>query len=81
MLCLMLTNEQRDLIKEMFPPPAGGGRPRRDPRIVLEGILRVMRTGIPWRDLPTRFPRGAVGPLFRPVAGRFFQQDSPGVRR
>ena len=56
MLRLLLTDEQWELIKGMFPPPAGTGRPRRDPRIVLEGILWVMRTGIPWRDLPSEFP-------------------------
>src|SRR5690606_2492843 len=28
----------------------------RDPRDVLNGILWVMRTGAPWKDLPPRYP-------------------------
>src|SRR5258708_474005 len=32
------------------------GRPWRDPRDVLNGILWVMRTGAPWHDLPPRYP-------------------------
>src|SRR5687768_7628788 len=33
-----------------------GGRPWRDPRDVLHGILWVLRTGAPWQDLPARYP-------------------------
>ncbi len=32
------------------------GRPWRDPRDVLNGILWVLRTGAPWADLPERYP-------------------------
>jgi transposase len=32
------------------------GRKPRDPREVLNGILWVLRTGAPWRDLPDRYP-------------------------
>src|SRR5712692_3427325 len=32
------------------------GRPWRDPRDVLNGILWVLRTGAPWGDLPSRYP-------------------------
>jgi transposase len=34
----------------------GRGRPWRDPRDVLNGILWIMRTGAPWRDTPERYP-------------------------
>jgi len=38
---------------------AGGdrstGRPRCNPRRVLDGILWVLRTGSPWRDLPEKY--------------------------
>jgi transposase len=34
----------------------GRGRPWRDPRDVLHGILWVLRTGAPWKDLPERYP-------------------------
>ena len=32
------------------------GRPRLDDRMVLNGIFFVLRTGTPWRDLPTLRP-------------------------
>jgi transposase len=40
------------------PPrrPDGRGRPRRDPREVLNAILWILRTGAPWHDLPHRYP-------------------------
>ncbi|WP_413815126.1 transposase [Desulfosarcina sp.] len=34
----------------------GRGRPRKNSRDVLNGILWVLRTGAPWKDLPLRFP-------------------------
>ena len=36
--------------------PDGRGRPWRDARVVLNGILWVLRTGAPWYDLPDRYP-------------------------
>ena len=32
------------------------GRPRKNPREVLNGILWICRTGAPWKDLPSRYP-------------------------
>ena len=29
-----------------------GGRPNKDHRLVVEGMLWILRTGAPWRDLP-----------------------------
>ena len=52
---LLLTDDEWKLIADVFPDPAVTGRPRRDPRIVLDGILWVLRTGSPWRDLPEEF--------------------------
>ena len=37
------------------PPSATTGRPPRDRRQVLDGILWILRTGAPWRDLPEEF--------------------------
>ena len=34
----------------------GRGRPWRDNREVINGILWILRTGAPWADLPERFP-------------------------
>ena len=46
------------LIAEAEPPRRadGKGRPRRNPREVLNGILWILRTGAQWADLPDRYP-------------------------
>ena len=31
------------------------GRPPKDRRLILEGVIWMLRTGSPWRDLPTEF--------------------------
>lgn len=57
-----LTDGQWAAIKRYVPgrerrgTSAKGGRPWRDPRDVLNGILWVLRTGAPWADLPRRYP-------------------------
>ena len=57
MLRHRLTDQQWELVQDLFPPPARTGRPRRDRREILDGILWILRTGAPWRDLP-----GELGP-------------------
>ena len=49
------------------------GRPAKAHRTVVEGILWVLRTGAPWRDLPERF-----GP-WHTVASRFYRWVAAGV--
>ena len=55
-----LTNEQWNRIEPFFLTPKnpadGRGRPRRDPREVVNGILWILRTGAQWKDLPPRYP-------------------------
>jgi transposase len=55
-----LTDEQwkvlEPLIPDSFRQVGGRGRPWRDSRDVLNGILWVLRTGAPWHDLPERYP-------------------------
>lgn len=55
-----LTNVQwkilQDLIPEPLHPRDGRGRPWKDRRAVLNGILWVLRTGAPWADVPERYP-------------------------
>ena len=55
-----LTDEQwavvRPLIGEMPRREDGRGRPWRDSRQVLDGVLWILRTGAPWHDLPDRYP-------------------------
>ncbi|MEZ6128820.1 MAG: transposase [Planctomycetaceae bacterium] len=50
-----LTDKQWALIEDVFPEPATTGRPPRDPRELFDGILWILRTGSPWRDLPEEF--------------------------
>ena len=60
-----LTDEQWELIADLFPPPKPIGRPPRDRREIVDGILWIMRTGSPWRDLPAEFgPWATVWDLF-----------------
>ena len=51
-----LSDGQWARLAPLLPPerPATG-RPARDHRTVLNGILWVLRTGAPWRDLPERY--------------------------
>lgn len=54
-----LTDKQWDVLKPLFEPKRrsdGRGRPWRDARDVLNGVLWVLRTGAPWKDLPDRYP-------------------------
>lgn len=56
-----LTDEQWDLIADLFPPPNRLGCPRSDPRDMIEGILWILNTGSQWRDLPPEFgPKSTV---------------------
>ncbi len=51
-----LTDEQWAAVEPLIPKKqARVGRPPEDPREMLDGILWVLRTGAPWRDLPERF--------------------------
>lgn len=60
-----LTDEQWELIADVFPPPAATGRPPRNRRDVLDGILWILRTGSPWRDLPEEYgPWSTVWDLY-----------------
>ena len=51
-----LTNEQWERLQPFLPPQKPRtGRPALDHRTILNGILWVLRTGAPWRDLPERY--------------------------
>jgi transposase len=54
-----LTDKQWAVLEPFFRPKTradGRGRPWRDARDVLNGVLWVLRTGAPWHDLPERYP-------------------------
>lgn len=62
-----LTTEQWERIRQLLPseqaPPRG--RPRKDTRTMMNGILYRLQTGISWRELPEEY-----GP-WQSVYGRF----------
>ena len=55
-----LTDEQWTVLQPIIPTPPcrpdGCGRPWRDAREVLNGVLWMLRTGAQWQDLPERYP-------------------------
>jgi len=55
-------------LEPLLPPERPcTGRPNHNHRTILNGILWVLRTGAPWRDLPERY--GPVGT----VSSRFYR--------
>ena len=52
-----LSNEQWEKIKDLLPPERKpqGGRPAKNSRIMMNGIIYWLNTGVAWRDLPERF--------------------------
>jgi transposase len=58
--CRDLSNAQWEILNTLIPEPIprrnGRGRPWKDRRTVLNGILWVLRTGAPWADVPDRYP-------------------------
>lgn len=53
-----LWKQLEPLVPKIKPSPAGG-RPRLDDERALNGILFVLRTGIPWEDLPQKLGFGS----------------------
>lgn len=53
-----LTTSQWNCISKFFTSEdkPKRGRPRRNPREVINGILWICRTGAPWKDMPGRYP-------------------------
>ena len=69
-----LTDDQWNTLKRHLPKQKGKrGRPREDDRRIINGILWIMRTGAPWRDLPERY-----GP-WSTVASRFYRWEKAGI--
>jgi len=50
-----LTDAQWDKIKDTLPTNNRPGRPWRSHRQSLNGILWILNSGAPWRDLPDRY--------------------------
>lgn len=60
-----LSDDQWALLQPLLPDNHRRGHPYKDHRLVLDGILWILHTGAPWRDLP-----GDYGP-WSTVFGRF----------
>jgi len=60
----------RSLLPAQKPPV---GRPSHDHRRIINGILWIVRTGAPWRDLPERYGAWAT------VSGRFYRWRKQGL--
>jgi transposase len=52
-----LTDDQWAFIEPMIPRPKKFGRPRTDPRRILDALLYITKGGIQWRLLPSDFPK------------------------
>ena len=84
---MRLTDEQWALLAPLLTPPektTKRGRPRRDDRTLLEGILWVLRTGAQWDKLPrcdyppkstcfARFQEWNDRNVFPAVLGRLYE--------
>ena len=69
-----LSNDQWERLRSLLPPQKPRtGRPAKDHRTVLNGILWLLRTGAPWRDLPSQYGS------WQPFASRFYRWRRAGV--
>lgn len=50
-----LTDTQWERIEAVMPTSTGQGRRWKDHRQMMNGILWVLHSGAPWRDLPERY--------------------------
>lgn len=56
----ILTDAQWAKIEPLLPQLTSRGRPWRESRATLEGILWVLKTGARWRDVPDDLPSGVT---------------------
>ena len=50
-----LTDEHWDKIRPYFEIPNKNGRPYKDLRATVNGIIWILRSGATWEDMPTRY--------------------------
>ena len=63
-----LTDKQWERLQPLLPPQKPHtGRPNKDHRLIINGLLWLLRTGAPWRDLPERYGS------WKTVASRFYR--------
>ena len=69
-----LSDEQWQRLERLLPAQKPRtGRPNVEHRQIINGILWVLRTGAPWRDLPERYGSWST------VASRFYRWQEAGI--
>jgi len=69
-----LTDDQWEQLAPLLPPQKPHtGRTNLDHRMVLNGILWILKTGAPWRDLPERYGK------WQTVYSRFYRWRQQGI--
>jgi transposase len=69
-----LTNHQWQRLQPLLPDQKPAvGRPSLDHRTVFNGVLWILKTGAPWRDLPERYGK------WETVSGRFYHWRKTGL--
>ncbi len=69
-----LSNGKWERLQPILPPQKPHtGHPANDHRPIVNGILWVLRTGAPWRDLPERYGKWTT------VSSRFYRWQKNGV--
>jgi transposase len=69
-----LTNGEWERLQPLLPPQKPAvGRPAKDHRTILNGILWILRTGAPWRDLPAQYGKWTT------VVSRFYRWRVAGI--
>jgi transposase len=69
-----LTDAQWERLGPLLPPQRPRtGRPAKDHRTILNGILWILRTGSPWRALPERYGS------WKTVSSRFYRWEQAGI--
>jgi transposase len=69
-----LNDKQWERLKPILPPQKPRtGRPSGDHRKIINGILWILRTGAPWRDLPEEYGSWST------VYSRFYRWTKAGI--
>jgi transposase len=69
-----LSNQQWERLKPLLPlQKPRTGKPNNNHRTVVNGILWILRTGAPWRDMPERYGK------WESVATRFYRWQKAGI--
>jgi transposase len=69
-----MTDARWERLRPLLPPQKPRtGRPAKDHRTVINGILWILRTGSPWRCLPERYGS------WKTISSRFYRWQQAGI--